>query len=102
MFFDSLTLGFLNHPANLGLLYFISCITHHKPRCFAHFETSSQPNSHPRSAQERAALGTGDVNDVPLAVGTFFRWPTVVSLHSGFVWCLGTDPPSLYCVAKNG
>ena len=39
--------------------------------------------------QERASLEGDDINDVPLAVGAFFRYPTVVSLHSGFVWYLG-------------
>ena len=39
--------------------------------------------------KERASLEGGDINDVPLAVGAFFRYPTVVSLHSGFVWYLG-------------
>eukprot|EP00913_Durusdinium_trenchii_P035830 g33528.t1 len=41
---------------------------------------------HFNSLMERASLDGGDINDVPLAVGAFFRWPTTVSLHSGFVW----------------
>eukprot|EP00434_Breviolum_minutum_P032928 symbB.v1.2.029129.t1/scaffold3156.1/size62204/3 len=41
---------------------------------------------HFNSLMERASLEGDDINDVPLAVGAFFRYPTVVSLHSGFVW----------------
>lgn len=38
-------------------------------------------------SKERSSL-ENDMNDVPLAVAAFFRSPTVVWLHSGFVWQL--------------
>ena len=35
---------------------------------------------------EREELAGGSINDVPIAVGAFFRAPLQVLLHSGFVW----------------
>ena len=43
--------------------------------------------------KERSSL-ENDMNEVPLAVAAFFRSPTVVWLHSGFVWHLARHPNS--------
>eukprot|EP00439_Symbiodinium_sp_Y106_P040419 s4903_g4.t4 len=41
---------------------------------------------HFNTLMEREELAGGSINDVPIAVGAFFRAPLQVLLHSGFVW----------------
>ena len=41
---------------------------------------------HFNTLMEREELDVGSINDVPIAVAAFFRAPSEVLLHSGFVW----------------
>ncbi|CAE7235670.1 unnamed protein product [Symbiodinium natans] len=41
---------------------------------------------HFNTLMEREELDEGSINDVPIAVAAFFRAPSEVLLHSGFVW----------------
>ena len=50
---------------------------------------------HFNSLMEREDLDIGSINDVPIAVAAFFRAPSEVLLHSGFVWSLPQLPPVL-------